>query len=64
MANQYWVCIIGPVEKSELPDGADNPPRSAAINAVINMLNKQPECWSGWGCNQETFEKIMAVWNK
>lgn len=64
MAKKYWVCIIGPVDEKELPSGADAPPRCAAENAIIKMIGKQPKCWSGWGCKQNTFEKIMDAWNK
>ena len=62
---EYWICIIGPVKRSELPNnGADSPPRMAAQDAVIKMIGKQPECWSGWGCSEKTKDKILNVWHK
>jgi hypothetical protein len=62
---RYWVCIIGPVEREELPDGADAPPRGAAIEATIGMIGRQPDhCYSGWSCNENKFNEIMDVWCK
>lgn len=64
MSKEYWVCIIGPVERKELPDGADCPPRAAVQNAIIKMIGRQPdECASGWGCTEETKNAICNVWN-
>lgn len=45
---RYWVCIIGPIENSKLPDGSDGPPRIAARRAVLEMTGDDPTCNSGW----------------
>lgn len=64
MSKEYWVCIIGPVERKELPDGADGPPRAAAVDAIIEMIGRQPdECGSGWGCTEETKKAIEKAWS-
>lgn len=62
--NRYWVCIIGPMDMNKVPMGFDSVPRIAAINAIMSKGFKQPECWSGWGCTEEKFEKLMKVWNE
>ena len=52
--NNYWVCIIGPVDKAELPEGFDSSPRTAAIEAIeaVEAAGIEVEnCWSGWGCD-------------
>ena len=61
---EYWVCIIGPVERKELlEDGADGPPRDAAIEAIEKMIGRDVErCSSGWGCSKETRKKILRIW--
>lgn len=61
--SKYWVCIIE-VNKKKLPNGFDLPPRMAAIKAVESKNIKVKNCWSGWGCKEETFNEIMRVWNK
>ena len=66
--NEYWACIIGPVNRANLPGGADLPPRMAAIGAVREMLdahggNYDVSCWSGWGVNQETFDAMQEAWS-
>lgn len=64
MGKEYWVCIIGPVKRKELPDGADGPPRTAAVDAIIEMIGRQPEeCGSGWGCTEEDKNAILKVWS-
>jgi len=60
----YWVCIIGPVRRKKLPDGADAKPRMAVQDAVIEMTGVSPACWSGWGVDQRTFKKLMKAWDK
>ena len=46
---QVWTCkIIVPVN-SELPNGFDAPPRTAAIEAVEKAGVKVIACASGWG---------------
>lgn len=69
---EYWYCVIGPVERSELNDGmkrifgkiggADLLPRRAAINAVENIVGYQPaHCWSAWGVSEERKEAILMA---
>jgi len=59
------MCIIGPAEKDELPEGADSPIRTAAENAFVSMTGYDAEnCWSGWGLTEERMEEIQEVWNR
>jgi len=62
---QYWVCIIGPVDSDDLPDGADSQPRNAAQNAVAAMVGHEHlSTWSGWGCDEKTKEAVLQTWNE
>lgn len=64
MSKEYWVCIVGPVDRKELPMGADSPPRTAVQNAIIKMIGRQPhECASGWGCTEKTKDAICQAWS-
>ena len=60
---RYWTCCIGPVDSSELPNGgADNPPRSAASEAVVTMIGRDPELvTSGWGDREPTDDRIARL---
>lgn len=60
---QYWVGIIGPVDKEDMPAGFDQIPRRAAIDAIEEHGIKVENCFSGWGCSEEKFKKLMDVWN-
>lgn len=62
MKYQVWECKIVVPADAKLPDGFDQPPRRAALNAVeksdINVL----ACFSGWGgqltaCEEEYVDK-------
>jgi transcriptional regulator NrdR family protein len=64
MSKEYWVCVIGPVERKELPMGADGPPRAAVQAAIIKMIGRQPhECGSGWGCTERVKKAILNAWS-
>lgn len=64
MNEEYWVCIIGPIKRNKLPHGADSPPRQAAQRAILNMTQDADfHTYSGWGCDEETFNKIMKAWH-
>jgi len=64
MSSNYWVCIVGPIDSDELPDGADGPLRTAVLNRVREMTSDAVGCWSGWGCDEQTKEEILTVWSK
>ena len=57
----YWFCIIGPAEKSELPWGADSPMRMAAQRTFEAMTKlSEYDCWSGWGTTREQVGKMLS----
>ena len=51
MSNKYkvWDCKIVVPYDAELPNGFDSPPRSAAIEAVLDAGIEVIACSSGWG---------------
>lgn len=45
-----WSCKIGPVDRSELPPGADLPLRKAVEKGCLDLLGNTPvTIFSGWG---------------
>ena len=62
--DEYWICIIGPTTRPELPSGADLPMRNAVEDAFQVTTKKEREiCWSGWGNNREKVDMINYVWS-
>jgi len=62
MAKEYWVCIIGPTSRDNLPDGADFPMRRAAQEAFEKVTGHEEEtCWSGWGYTPKRVEEILKI---
>ena len=60
----YWMCIVGPTERKDLPDGADSPMRKAVKKAFYDTAGHDPEHnWSGWGMDKETKDRVMKAWN-
>lgn len=45
-----WGCKLGVARRSELPDGADAPMRTAVERAYRELTGQEPDfCFSGWG---------------
>lgn len=69
MAKEYWVCVVGPVERDNLPEmGADGPPRYAVEESVEQMLAEHGaldsndfRISSGWGVSSETAERVEKI---
>lgn len=62
MAQEYWFCIIGPVERGNLPDGADFPMRMAVKGQFLNMTDLNAEsCWSGWGVSEKRKDELVKM---
>lgn len=62
---KVWECKIIVPEDAELPQGFDNPPRSAAIAAVGEAGIEVLGCSSGWGGHltkgeREAFESQLS----
>jgi hypothetical protein len=59
---EYWKCVIGPVDRTEVPWGGDLPLRDAVINRFIEMFGKEPvRCSSGWGLKQEMETRLSII---
>ena len=54
---QVWECKILVPDDVELPDGFDNPPRTAAIEAIRKTGIPVLACASGWGGSLTKEEK-------
>ena len=62
MAKEYWVCIIGPIDRSRVQHGGDGPLRGAVKNAWEKVFGNYPHrCSSGWGATEEEVEAIRQV---
>lgn len=63
MKEEYWVCVIGPVNRALVPQGGDFPPRRAAMEQIMKMSGVDDfTCSSGWGVNEETKDAILEAW--
>lgn len=63
MSKRYWICVIGPVAKEELPEGADFPMREVVRDAFEALIGRTDEsCWSGWGLDEQHVQDVMAAW--
>lgn len=61
--SEYWICIIGGTNSKNLPDGADQPLRSAVKNAFAMTTGHHAEtCWSGWGTEKGKVDVLNAIW--
>lgn len=71
MKKEYWHCFIGPFDEDEMEiitnscNGADFPPRRAAIVAIEKMLGRETSekchCSSGWGVSQEEVDAFSKI---
>ena len=53
---QVWECkIVVPID-SNLPDGFDQPPREASIEAIEDAGIRVISCFSGWGGELDDIE--------
>ena len=59
MNYQVWECKIVVSDEAELQNGADYPPRMAAITAVERMGITVLGCFSGWGGTLTDTQKIV-----
>lgn len=60
--NAYWMCIIGPVKKSEIPYGGDYPLRQAVRDKFYEMFEPEDDvCASGWGINEERYQVLRSL---
>ena len=59
---EYWFCEIGPIDRSNIPNGGDYPLRSAVEDKFIEMFGKQAErCGSGWGLTEEMRTRLNII---
>lgn len=62
---EYWFCLIGPVERKDLPNGADYPLRQAVRTKFLDLVGYDDDvCSSGWGLSQEQYDAIRKILNK
>ena len=61
---EYWICIIGPVDGNTLPKGADAPMRSAVEKAFKELTGHYADaCGSGWGNDGSDIDRMNQTWN-
>jgi len=62
MSKEYWYCVIGPIDREDVPWGGDFPMRSAVKDAFRDMLDEHAEtCSSGWGVTEEDFKEMSDL---
>lgn len=60
---EYWICVVGPVERSDVPAGGDVPMRIAVSNALEKLVPSAGDVVlsSGWGVTEEQRERVMVA---
>jgi hypothetical protein len=59
---EYWVCQIGPIDRTKVPFGGDSPLRQAVKNTWESMFDDtEYMCSSGWGTDQELLDLIRSL---
>lgn len=59
---EYWMCIIGPTDRNQLPDGSDGPMRNGVHNSFSNLTGHGADVIaSGWGINPERYELLRTL---
>ena len=62
MQKEYWVCMIGPIDRSKVPYGDDFPLRRAVQDAIDNLVGEDEEvCYSGWGYSAEQIDAMRKA---
>ncbi len=65
MSQEYWFCLIGPVDRRIVPYGGDAPLRMSVKDKFQKMFPYNDyTCSSGWGMDQEEYNEIQEVINK
>lgn len=63
---QYWYCMIGPVEKSDLDyygGSMDLPYREAVKKVHSGFFGSHGNCSSGWGISDSKYRMIERLIN-
>lgn len=60
---EYWLCVVGPVERSDIPAGGDMPMRIVVNDAFERLVPYAGDVVlsSGWGVTEEQHERVMVA---
>lgn len=60
---QYWLCVIGAVEKENIPDGGDYPMRITVRNMFESLFPTKTDAVlaSGWEITEEKYKEILDI---
>ena len=62
MSKEYWVCMIGPIERCKVRDGGDWSLRQAVKAAFYNLIGEDAEgCASGWGYSKKQVDAMRKA---
>jgi hypothetical protein len=61
MSKEYWMCIIGGVDRNSLPMGSDSPLRMAVREKYFQMFGHDDVCASGWGIDEERYQVLREL---
>lgn len=67
MSNEYWYCMIGPVDSKDLDyygGDMDYPLRDAVKEAFKQYFDSPQKCVSGWGMKEERFVLVKELMTK
>ena len=61
MAMRYWYCLVGPVEETAIPDGADGSMRMAVEEALISVTKTDPEHLFSGFVDEATKDRVLEA---
>lgn len=62
MAEEYWWCRVGPIDRSKVPWGGDLPMRQSVASAFRELVGEYPVVVSsGWGMDQQEADAVAEV---
>jgi len=59
--NLYWMCMIGPVDRKEIPEGGDSILRMAVRNKFYEVFGEDEVCASGWGIDEKRYQVLRIL---
>jgi len=59
--NLYWMCIIGPVDRKDIPQGGDAILRMPVRDVFNDVFGQDDVCASGWGIDEERYQLLRSL---
>lgn len=61
-SREYWLCVIGPTNGTQLPSDADIPMHMLVKTGFEKMTGHKPDmCSTGWGITEQQKDQILEI---